>query len=87
MTTLATTPPLRQAIRSASTRAGTPPISPKASAISANVVDAFWSVANATKRQRENASTAQNRNSPGAAWAQSITKYSPGDHTAGRRPR
>jgi hypothetical protein len=30
------------------------------------------------KRHRENASTAQNRNRPGAAWAQSITRYSPG---------
>ena len=39
-TTLATTPLLRQPIRSASTRAGTPPIAPSASAINANVVDA-----------------------------------------------
>jgi hypothetical protein len=83
---LATTPPLRQAIRSASTRAGTPPIVARVSAIIASVVDAFWSVANRTKRHRENASTAQNRNNPGVAWAQSITRYSPGDHTAGRRP-
>lgn len=78
ITMLATTPPVRQAIRSASTRAGTSPIAPKASASNANVVVARRSVANATKHHRENASTAQNRNNPSAAWAQSITKYPPG---------
>lgn len=36
---------------------------------------------------QENAGTAQNRNSPGATWAQWITRYSPGSGTAGRRPR
>jgi len=29
-------------------------------------------------RERENASTAQSWNNPGAAWVQSITRYSPG---------
>jgi hypothetical protein len=40
-TTLATTPPFKQPIRSASTLAGTPPITANASAIIASVVDAF----------------------------------------------
>jgi hypothetical protein len=60
-------PALRQAIRLASTRIGTPPIAAGASAASASVVFAFWSVAKRTKRQWEKASTAQNRNHPGAA--------------------
>ena len=67
MTTLATTLPFKHAIRSASTPGRAPPIAPNASAIKANVVEALWSVAKATNRHRENASTAQNRNNPGAA--------------------
>jgi hypothetical protein len=41
ITTLAITPPLRHAIRSANTRAGTPPTLPSVSAINANVVEVF----------------------------------------------
>jgi hypothetical protein len=40
-TTLATTPPFKHPIRSASTLAGTPPITVSASAIIAIVVEAF----------------------------------------------
>jgi hypothetical protein len=51
------------------------------------VVVAFSSVANATNLHRDHASTAQNRCNPPPTVAQSITRYSPGVHTAGRRPR
>ena len=47
----------------------------------------FSSVANATNLHRDHASTAQNRCNPPPTVAQSITRYSPGVHTAGRRPR
>ena len=86
-TTFATTPPFRHAIRSARTLAGTPPVAASASAINASVVVARSSVANATNRHRDHASTAQNRCNPAPTSAQSITRYSPGAHTAGRRPR
>jgi hypothetical protein len=52
----------------------------------ANVVSARSSRANRTNRNRHQASTAQNTCSPPSA-PQSITRCSPGDHTAGRRPR
>jgi hypothetical protein len=57
---------------------GHTPVAVNASAINPNVVDARWSEANATNRQREKTSTAQNRNNPGAACAQSMTRYCPG---------
>jgi hypothetical protein len=57
----------------------------KASGIIASVVEAFSSAAKRTNRHREYASTAQNTIKPGAASAQSIARYSPGDHAAGRR--
>jgi hypothetical protein len=50
------------------------------------VVSARSSPANRTNRTLDQASTAQNTCSP--FWLpQSITSISPGDHTAGRRPR
>jgi hypothetical protein len=85
-TLLATTPPFKHAIRSASTTPGTPPSSSKHSASNANVVSDRSSVANRTNRKRLQASTAQNRCSP-PSLPQSMTSTSPGDHTAGRRPR
>ena len=83
---VATTPPFRQPIRSASTTAGTPPSASKHSASSANVVSARSLSAKRTNRNRHHASTAQNTCSP-PSTPQSITRCSPGDHTAGRRPR
>lgn len=44
----------------------------------------FW-IGGEPNESSENDSTAQTANKPGAAPAKSITKYSPGDHTAGRR--
>ena len=61
---MATTPPLRQPIRSASTTLGTPPSSAKHSASIAMVVSARSSPANRTNRTRDHASTAQNTCSP-----------------------
>ena len=86
MTLFATTPPFRQPIRSASTTPGTPPIVSKHSASKPNVVSARSSSAKRTNRNRDQASTAQNTCSPNST-PQSMTRYSPGDHTAGRRPR
>lgn len=82
-TTSATTPPWRLAIRSARTCAGTSPIANKASAMDASAVEAFRSAAKRTNRPPENASTAQNKNYPGAIRAQS-TRYCPVDDTIGR---
>ncbi len=48
------------------------------------VVAAFSSAANRTNRTRDQASTAQKTCTP-ASTPQSMTKCSPGDHTAGRR--
>ena len=85
-TTFATTPPFRQPIRSASTTSGTPPRVSKHSASSASVVAARSSAAKRTNRNRDHASTAQNTCSP-PSTPQSMTRCSPGVHTAGRRPR
>ncbi len=82
---LATTPPFRHPIRSATTF-GTPPSSSKHSTNIANVVSARSSAAKRTNRHRDQASTAQNTCS-GPSAPQSITSVSPGDHTAGRRPQ
>ena len=85
-TLFATTPPFRQPIRSASTTPGTPPRFSKHSASSASVVSARSLSAKRTNRTRHHASTAQNTCSP-PSTPQSMTRCSPGDHTAGRRPR
>ena len=83
---MATTLAFRQAIRSLSTAAGTPPSSSKHSASSARVVSRRWSVANRTNRTRLQASTAQKHCKP-AVGVQSITRYSPGTGTQGRYTR
>ena len=62
------------------------PASSKHSASSASVVSARSSSAKRTNRNRHQASTAQNTCSP-PSTPQSMTRCSPGDHTAGRRPR
>lgn len=51
-----------------------------------NVVVACSSAANRTNRTRDHASTAQNTLTPPRV-PQSMTRYSPGAQTAGRRPR
>ena len=56
------------------------------SASSASVVSARSLSAKRTNRTRHHASTAQNTCSP-PSTPQSMTRCSPGDHTAGRRPR
>lgn len=86
MTLLATTPPFKQPIRSASTTFGTPPSSSKHSASIARVVSARSLSANRTNRTRDQASTAQNTCNP-PVLPQSMASISPGVHTAGRRPR
>ena len=58
----------------------------KHSASMAIVVVACSSAANRTNRTRDHASTAQNTLTP-PNTPQSMTRYSPGVHTAGRRPR
>ena len=84
---VATTPPLRAGHPVASTRAGTPPITrPGLGDQRQRRGCPLWSVAKRTNRQRENARTAQNRNNPGAAWAQSITRYWPGAPPPGGDP-
>jgi len=85
-TLFATTPPFKHPIRSASTTAGTPPSCSKHSASSRSVVSARSLSANRTNRTRDQASTAQNTCNP-PNTPQSMTRCSPGDHTAGRRPR
>jgi hypothetical protein len=85
-TTLATTPAFRQPIRSASTVLGTPPSTSKHSASRPSVAAAFSPAANRTNRNRDQASTAQNTCSRPSV-PQSMASVSPGDHTAGRRPR
>jgi hypothetical protein len=76
-------PDLLQPIRPASTFPGTPLAISKHSA---SVVPARSSAANRTNRNRHQASTAQDTCRPPSA-PQPITRCSPGDHTAGRRPR
>ena len=73
-------------MRSASTTLGTAPSASKQRASISNVVGAFSSAAKRTKRQRENAITAQKMCKPASA-PQSMTSTSPGAHTPGRRPR
>ena len=85
-TMLATTPPFRQPIRSASTALGTPPIASKQRAIISKVVEAVSSLAKRTKRQREWAITAQKVCNP-SSLPQSMTSTSPGAQVPGRRPR
>ena len=77
------TPEFAAAIESAGR---TPPRVSRHCASVASVVSARSSAANRTNRNRHHASTAQNTCSPPSA-PQSITRCSPGDHTAGRRLR
>ena len=85
-TTLATTPPLRQPIRSARTTAHTPPSASKHSASRRSVVASVSSVAKRTKRTRLQARTAQKTwRSP--SLPQSMTRCSPGTGTHGRYVR
>ncbi len=85
-TTLATTPPFKQPIRSASTTAGTPPSASKHSARRRTVVAWLSSAANRTNRKRLQASMAQNTwRSP--SLPQSMTRCSPGTGTHGRYVR
>ena len=85
-TTLATTPPLRQPIRSARTKPGTPPIVSRHSASRARVVAWLSSAANRTKRTRDQTRTAQKTwRSP--SLPQSIARCSPGVACQGRSTR
>ena len=79
---MATTPPLRQPIRSASTTLGAPPNNSKYSASNRMVVAAFWSPTR-TKRHRLQRNTAQKTCQPPSAH-QSMTRCSPGTATQGR---